>query len=120
MRLDTTKGCDGTYQAAYVSRPRWGCVAASDLILSRNWRIACVVLAVVPLPGLGVLVAGHRNPHTGYRNRGIAQMLLVLFGSWPLVVPGVIGLAWAVYDAVQIHRTARPPGDQSKMVPVTD
>lgn len=91
-------------------------VASDRLILSRPWRIACVVLAVVPLPGLGVFLAGHKNPHTKYRARGAAQLLLVVFGSWPLVLPGVAGLAWAAYDAVTIHRTAVVPGEKSRPI----
>lgn len=65
-------------------------------------RWALVVLNVLPLPGVGAAILGWRNPHTRLLQHGLLQLTLVLFGSWPLVVPGVAGLAWAAYDAVRI------------------
>jgi hypothetical protein len=45
---------------------------------------------------------GWRNPHTRLLRNGFVQALLVVTGSWPLVVPGAVGLAWAIVDAVRI------------------
>lgn len=90
------------------------------LILSPGWRTACTVLNVFPLPGLGAILAGARNPHTRLLSHGIAQLLLVVFGSWPLIVPGAIGLAWAIWTATQIHQYARPPPPWSRAVPVAE
>jgi len=87
------------------------------LVLGRGWRTACTVLQIVPIPGVGAMIAGWKNPQSGLLPRGSAQALLVVFGSWPLVVPGAVGLAWAVWDAFQIHRGARPPGPLSRPVP---
>jgi hypothetical protein len=81
-------------------------------LLLRPWeRWAGSVLNVLPVPGLGALLVGWRNPHTPLRRDGVMQMVLVVFGSWPLVVPGVIGFAWAVWDAVRIGqaRIRMPP-----------
>lgn len=83
------------------------------ILLSPAWRTACTVLQVAPLPGLGAVLAGRKNPHTGLLGRGLAQMSLVILGSWPLVLPGAAGFLWAAWDAVQIHRRARPPGPMS-------
>lgn len=76
------------------------------LVLSPAWRIACIVLQVVPVPGVGAIIAGIKNPHSGLRGRGIAQAALVVFGSWPLIIPGAAGLIWAIVDAVRIGRWA--------------
>jgi hypothetical protein len=78
------------------------------LILSPAGRIACTVLNIVPLPGLGAVIAGWRNPHTKLRRDGALQLALVLFGSWPLIVPGVAGLVWACFTAYHIQRDGRP------------
>lgn len=86
-------------------------------LLSPGWKRAAVVLEVFPLPGVGAVVAGVKNPHSGLAGRGLAQLALVLFGSYPLLVPGAVGLAWAVYDAVRIGRFARPPGPRSVPTP---
>ncbi len=86
-------------------------------LLSPGWKRAVVALQVFPLPGLGAVLAGTRNPHSGLLGRGVAQMALVVFGAYPLLVPGAIGLAWAVYDAVRIGRFARPPGPLSRPTP---
>ncbi len=86
------------------------------ILLSTRWRVACTVLNVLPLPGLGAIIAGWRNPQTSLRAHGIAQMILVVFGSWPLVVPGAIGLIWAAWDAYVIQRDSRPPGPLSMPV----
>lgn len=90
------------------------------LILSRRLRAACVALQVVPLPGLGAIIAGQRNPHTRLRARGIAQATLVVFGSWPLILPGAAGLAWAVWDAVRIAQWSQPPDAWSEPAPDAD
>ena len=72
-------------------------------LLLRPWeRTAAAILNVVPLPGLGGLLAGWRNAHTTLRRNGALQMALVVFGAWPLIVPGAIGLAWAIWDTVRI------------------
>lgn len=79
-------------------------------LLLRPWlRIPLAVLAVVPVPGLGCVVVGHMNPHTGLRRNGWLQMLLVVFGSYPLFVPGAIGLGWAVVDAIRISQAELVP-----------
>lgn len=72
-------------------------------------RWTCLVLNVLPLPGLGAALLGWRNPHTRLLQRGLMQLTLVLFGSWPLVLPGAIGLAWAAYDAVRIGQARLLP-----------
>ena len=82
------------------------------LQLDPRWRTAFAVLNVLPLPGLGAVLAGWRNAHTTLRRNGCLQMALVVLGSWPLIVPGVLGFAWAVVDAVRIGKAAtvpRPP-----------
>lgn len=72
-------------------------------LLLRPWeRTTYAVLNVVPLPGVGAILAGWRNVHTRLRRNGVLQLVLVLFGSWPLILPGAAGLAWAVWDAVRI------------------
>ncbi|HUR26468.1 MAG TPA: hypothetical protein VM327_10690 [Candidatus Thermoplasmatota archaeon] len=74
-------------------------------LLLRPWeRTAAAILNVFPLPGLGALLAGWRNAHTTLRRNGALQMVLVLLGSWPLIVPGIVGLAWAIWDTVRIAR----------------
>lgn len=65
-------------------------------------RVATAILNVVPLPGVGALWVGWRNPHTRLARNGFLQLVLVVFGSWPLVLPGILGLAWAVWDALRI------------------
>lgn len=76
----------------------------------RPWeRTLYAVLNVVPLPGAGAAWVGWRNPHTHLLRRGILQMVLVVFGAWPLIVPGAIGLAWAVWDAVRIGQARLVP-----------
>lgn len=85
-------------------------------LLLRPWeRTAAAILNVVPLPGLGALLAGWRNAHTTLRRNGALQMALVVFGAWPLIVPGAIGLAWAVWDAVRIARAdlRHPPAQDT-------
>lgn len=77
---------------------------------SPDWlRWTCFALTLLPLPGLGAAVLGWRNPHTRLLGHGLMQMTLVLFGSWPLVVPGAIGLAWAAWDAVRIAKARLLP-----------
>jgi hypothetical protein len=81
-------------------------------MLSPEWQYAFAALNVLPLPGLGAVLAGWRNAHTTLRRNGALQMLLVVFGSWPLIGPGVAGLAWAIVDAVRIAKASpvpRPP-----------
>lgn len=83
-------------------------------LLLRPWeRWVCAVLNVLPLPGAGAIAAGWRNPHTRLVRNGCLQAVLVVFGSWPLIVPGAIGFAWAVWDAVRIGqaRIRMPPAD---------
>jgi hypothetical protein len=84
-------------------------------LLLRPWeRTACAVLNVLPLPGLGAVLAGWRNPHTRLLRNGALQLALVAFGIWPLVLPGAAGLAWAGWDAVRIGQARllrMPPRD---------
>ena len=85
-------------------------------LLLRPWeRTAAAILNVVPLPGVGALLAGWRNAHTTLRRNGALQMALVILGSWPLVLPGAIGLAWAAWDTVRIARAdlRRPPSPET-------
>ncbi|HUR63090.1 MAG TPA: hypothetical protein VM241_01270 [Candidatus Thermoplasmatota archaeon] len=79
------------------------------LQLRPGTRIALGVLNLVPVPGVGALVAGWRNPHSRLAARGASQAALVLLGSYPLVVPGAVGLAWAVLDAVRILQADLAP-----------
>ena len=71
-------------------------------------RIAWAILNVVP-PGLGAIWVGWRNPHSRLMQRGWLQFVLVVFGSWPLIVPGAIGLGWAIWDAVRIGQADLAP-----------
>lgn len=66
-------------------------------------------LNVLPLPGLGAAILGWRNPHTRLASHGVMQAILVVLGSWPLIVPGAIGLAWAAWDAVRIGQARLLP-----------
>lgn len=79
------------------------------LRISPGARWTLCALNVLPLPGLGAVILGWRNPHTGLLQRGLLQLVLVLFGSWPLVIPGAIGLAWAAWDAVRIGQARLLP-----------
>ncbi len=88
------------------------------VILGPRMRITCTILNVLPVPGIGAIVAGWRNPHTRLLRVGIAQAVLVLFGTWPLIFPGIAGFAWAAWTAYTIQRDARPPPPYSKAVPV--
>jgi hypothetical protein len=84
------------------------------LLLSPSARWTLLALNLVPLPGLGAAIAGWRNPHTRLLRNGLMQLTLVVLGSWPLIVPGAIGLAWAVWDAVRIGQAQLrrlPPRD---------
>ncbi len=83
-------------------------------ILGRRLKPAVVTLQVVPIPGVGAMVAGARNPHSGLLGRGIAQASLVVFGSYPLLIPGAIGLGWAIWDAVRIGKFAMEAGPLSE------
>lgn len=82
------------------------------LRVSKTARWALFALTLLPLPGLGAAILGWRNPHTRLLSHGLLQLTLVLFGSWPLVLPGAIGLAWAVWDAVRIA--------QARLLPLPD
>lgn len=89
------------------------------LLLGPRWKVACTILQVVP-PGVGATIAGAKNPHSRYLGRGIAQLALVLFGSWPLLIPGAVGLIWAWTDAYRIATQAVPPGAMSRPTPDAD
>lgn len=78
-------------------------------LLTERWRIACTALNILPIPGVGAIIAGHRNPHSRLRGKGVAQLVLVVFGSFPLIIPGVIGFVWACYTAYWIHENSRLP-----------
>ena len=83
-------------------------------LLLRPWeRWTYAALNVLPLPGLGAVLAGWRNAHTPLRRDGFLQMALVVFGAWPLIVPGAIGFAWAIWTAVRIGqaRIRMPPAN---------
>lgn len=73
------------------------------------------MLNIVPVPGIGAIIAGYRNPHSPLLRHGIAQALLVAFGSWPLILPGLIGLAWAIRTAMIIDG-AQQPGRRTRPV----
>lgn len=99
-------------------------------LLLRPWeRTACAILNLVPLPGLGALLAGWRNAHTTLRRDGILQLVLVVFGSWPLILPGALGFLWAAWSTIQIaHADLRrmpardapqPPDDLTDALPPT-
>jgi hypothetical protein len=79
------------------------------LQLSPGARTALGVLNLVPLPGVGAVAAGWRNPHSRLLPRGASQLALVLFGSYPLVIPGAVGLLWAAVDAVRILKADLSP-----------
>lgn len=82
--------------------------APPRILLLPQWqRVACTILNVLPLPGVGAIWAGIRNPHTRLRSHGIAQLLLVVFGSYPWILPGAIGLGWAIFTSVRIYQDAR-------------
>lgn len=76
------------------------------LLLPEPWRTLCIVLNIVPIPGVGAIIAGIKNPHSGLLKMGIAQTLLVVFGSYPLIVPGAIGFVWAAWTSYRMHRDA--------------
>ena len=80
------------------------------VLLLRPWeRTAFAILNVLPLPGLGAIVVGARNPHTRLLRNGSLQLTLVVLGSWPLVLPGLAGLAWAGWDAFRMHEAELAP-----------
>lgn len=79
------------------------------LVVSPRARWTLFALTLVPLPGLGAAILGWRNPHTTLLRNGLLQATLVLFGSWPLVIPGAVGLAWAIVDAVRIAQARLAP-----------
>jgi hypothetical protein len=79
------------------------------LQLSPGGRTLWALLNVLPLPGLGAMWVGWRNPHSRLLRNGWLQLVLVLFGSWPLLLPGAVGLAWAVWDAVRIGQARLVP-----------
>jgi hypothetical protein len=86
-------------------------MARLRLQLTPGGRRALAALNLLP-PGLGAMLAGWRNPHSRLLGRGASQLLLVLFGTYPLVVPGLAGLGWAILDTVRILRAdlvPRPP-----------
>lgn len=71
-------------------------------------RTAFACLNVLPLPGLGALLAGWRNPHTDLRRNGALQLLL-LAGAYPWIVPGLAALVWGTYDALRIAKADLVP-----------
>lgn len=79
------------------------------LMLGPRWRIPLAVLNVLPIAGVGAIVVGRRNAHTRLLRNGVLQAALVVLGSWPLVLPGAIGLAWAATDAVRIAQAELLP-----------
>jgi hypothetical protein len=88
-------------------------------LLLRPWeRTACAVLNLVPLPGLGAVLAGWRNAHTTLRRNGLLQLGLVVLGSWPLVVPGVAGVLWAAWDTIRIAHADLSPLPSKAAEPV--
>lgn len=79
---------------------------ARPLILGPALRPVCIILQILPVPGVGAIIAGIKNPHSKLLGRGIAQASLVIFGSYPLIIPGALGLIWAIVDAVAIARNS--------------
>jgi hypothetical protein len=79
------------------------------LLLRPRTRTLLAAANVLPLPGLGAVLAGWRNPHTRLRRDGALQMTLVLLGSWPLIVPGAVGFLWAVATAVRMAQAPLAP-----------
>lgn len=72
-------------------------------LMLRPWqRLTFAITNVLPIPGVGAMIAGTLNPHTTLRRNGLLQLGLVLL-SYPLIVPGVVGLTWAVVEAIRIH-----------------
>ena len=83
-------------------------------------RWTLFALQLLPVPGVGAAILGWRNPHTRLLRNGLLQATLVVFGAWPLVVPGAIGLGWAVWDAVRIAKARLlplPPRAEGSMHP---
>ncbi len=78
------------------------------------------MLQLVPLPGVGAIIAGAKNPHSKLIGRGVAQASLVLFGSYPLIIPGVAGLIWAIFDAIAIARRSAGPAPWTQPTPDAD
>jgi hypothetical protein len=86
------------------------------LQLRPSQRTAFAILNVIP-PGLGAILAGWRNPHTRLARNGALQLVLVAFGSWPLVLPGAIGFTWAGYDAWRIGKARLVPASPNEAPP---
>ncbi|HUR61906.1 MAG TPA: hypothetical protein VM286_06030 [Candidatus Thermoplasmatota archaeon] len=89
------------------------------LQLGPGARTAFGVLNFLPIPGVGAMLAGWRNPHSRLLPRGAAQALLVVFGTYPLIVPGAVGLAWAILDGVRILQAdlvPLPPKDAAQAI----
>ncbi len=89
-------------------------------LLGPRLKPAVVTLQVFPLPGVGAIIAGIRNPHSGLLGRGIAQTALIVFGSYPLLIPGAAGLGWAIVDAIRIGKFAESPAAWSEPTPDAD
>jgi hypothetical protein len=83
-------------------------------------RWALAALNVLPLPGAGAMWAGYRNPHTTLLRNGALQAVLVLFGSYPWILPGAAGFVWACRDAWRIAHAELlplpPQGDDGRAV----
>jgi hypothetical protein len=86
-------------------------------MLRPGGRRTLSILNVLPLPGLGAILVGWRNPHTTLRRNGALQMMLVLLGTWPVIVPGVAGIVWAVWDAVRIAQAKEIPKPPKSATP---
>ncbi len=93
---------------------------ARPLILGPALRPTCIVLQVLPVPGVGAIIAGAKNPHSRLLGRGIAQAALVVFGSYPLIIPGAAGLLWAIWDAARIARDSGQPTPWTEPAPDAD
>lgn len=79
---------------------------ADTLVIREPWRKTWAITTMV-VPGLGAMVLGWRNPHTRYLRVGFLQMLLFLFGSYPLLLGGIIAYAWAIPTGLAMLKDPR-------------
>jgi hypothetical protein len=89
------------------------------LVLTPRMRITCALLQVVPIAGIGAIIAGWKNPQSRLLGRGILQAALFLFGFYPLMWPAAIALLWALWD-LRLILAAAPPGKWSRPTRVPD
>ena len=86
--------------------------------MMRPWqRTTLAVLEVLPIPGVGGLIVGTTNPHTGLVRNGTFQLALFVLGAYPLIVPGAIAMGWAGWDAWRIWKAPLRPLPPKEDVP---